>query len=169
MPTREWLHGSGFLRGFTGILHDPQIFHLTRRSAAGGVATGLFFAFIPVPGQTVLAALSSLLFRVNLPLAVLFTFVTNPITMAPLLYLSYRLGAAILGRPLEPISFEISLAWFGSSFLRLWPSIFTGGLLLGCISALAGYAVIKLLWRLGVARKWARRRKAREEGVRSEG
>ena len=168
MPAREWIQDHRHLQGFRGILQDPQIFHLTRRSAAGGVAAGLFTAFIPVPGQTLLALLFALMFRLNLPLAVLFSWTTNPVTMAPLFFLCYRLGSAILGRPPEPVDFEISLTWFGGTFIRIWPALFTGGLIIATLSALAGYAVIRLLWRLAVARKWARRRQAREGGVRSE-
>ncbi len=44
------------LKIFGKLLQDANLWHLNRRSARGAFAVGLFFAFIPVPFQMVLAA-----------------------------------------------------------------------------------------------------------------
>lgn len=64
---------------------------------AVGVAAGLFSAFIPLPIQTVLSILIALCLRGNIIIAVAFTWVSNPITFVPIVYLIYRVGGLILG------------------------------------------------------------------------
>ncbi len=152
------IQGNRNLQFINGILRDPDIFHLTRRSAAGGVAIGLFIAFLPVPGHMLIAALLSILLRVNLPLAVLMVWVTNPLTMPPIFYMAYRLGATILDRPLRQVEFEISLSWFQGTFMEIWPSLFAGSLVFSVVTSVIGYITIRLIWRLSVVEKWERRK-----------
>ena len=40
------------MRLFSNYLYDPNIWHVHRRSSAGGAAIGVFCAFIPLPIQT---------------------------------------------------------------------------------------------------------------------
>jgi uncharacterized protein len=140
------------------VLHDPNIFHLNRHSAAGGVAIGLFLAFIPIPGQMLIAALLAIYFRVNLPLAVIFVWISNPLTIPPLFYLSYKAGAFILQEPALELSFEFSTDWFMSIIFEVWDALLLGALTLGGLSALAGYFFIKWLWRMAIIRKWEERK-----------
>jgi len=140
------------------ILHDPNIFHLNRHSAAGGVAIGLFLAFIPIPGQMLLAALLAIYFRVNLPLAIVFVWISNPLTIPPLLYLSYKTGALILQETPKQLNFEFSLEWFSETFFDIWDALLLGCLTLGGLSALIGYFVIRILWRMAIIRKWEERK-----------
>ena len=140
------------------ILQDPNIFHLNRHSAAGGVAIGLFLAFIPVPGQMLLAALLAIYLRVNLPLAVVFVWVSNPVTIPPLFYLSYKTGAFILQKTPRQLIFEPTLAWISEKIVAIWDVLLVGCLTLGLLAALTGYAVVKFLWRLAIIRKWEERK-----------
>jgi uncharacterized protein (DUF2062 family) len=144
------------------ILHDPNIFHLNRHSAAGGVAIGLFLAFIPVPGQMLIAALLAIYFRVNLPLAVVFVWLSNPITIPPLFYLSYKFGALLLGETPRELDFELSFAWFSEIIMDIWDALILGSLLLGGLSAVAGYFVIRLLWRMAIIKKWEERKEKKK-------
>ena len=89
--------GLGFLRH---RLEDPNLWHLNRRSASGARFWGLWCAFLPMPFQTVPAAIAALVFRVNLPLAIVLCWISNPLTMLPVIYVGYDLGALILNRPL---------------------------------------------------------------------
>ena len=145
------------------ILHDPNIFHLNRHSAAGGIAIGLFLAFMPIPGQMFLAALLAIYFHVNLPLAVMFVFVTNPITIPPLFYLCYRIGAYILQKQPRKLNFELSMDWFSGVIYEIWDALLLGSLLLGTLSALAGYIIVRLLWRIAIVRKWEERKEKKRK------
>jgi uncharacterized protein len=158
MPDKEEIQEHAYLRLFSNILQDPNIFHLTRRSAAGGVASGLFLAFLPIPGHMILAAMGAVLFRVNLPLSILFTWVSNPFTVAPLYYLGYKIGAIMLGRPVQAMHFEMTWTWFGDRFLEIWPSLVSGSLLLSIVVSTLSYGLVRLLWRIAVLHKWKNRR-----------
>ena len=168
LPQRHEIQQHKHLQVFGDILHDPEIFHLTRRSTAGGVATGLFFAFIPVPGQMVISALAAIVLRVNLPIAVILVWVTNPVTIPPLLYLAYKTGAWILNRPFQPIVFDLTWHWFTEIFLEIWPSLITGCLLFGTVSAALGYITTRLLWRIQIKRRWEARRAAKLRRLREQ-
>lgn len=143
------------------LLHDPQIFHLTRHSAAGGMAAGLFCAFFPIPGHMLFAAIAAIGLRVNLPIAVAAVWVTNPFTIPPIFYLAYRLGSAVLNNPVEPVSFDMSLGWLQTTFVHIWPPLVTGCLILAVLAAVMGYGSVRLLWRLAVAARIRERRRQR--------
>lgn len=147
------------LRHFGSLLHDPNIWHLTRHSSSGGVATGLFCAFIPFPIHMIVAAALSILFRVNMPLAVLFTWVTNPLTFAPIFIFAYKLGAFLLNRPAQDIQFQMSFHWLTERLAVILEPLLLGCFILGTLSAVAGYFSIRLIWRLTSVRKWEERRK----------
>lgn len=162
LPEKHQVQQHRFLRLFSRILQDPDIFHLTRRSAAGGTAIGLFFAFIQVPGHTILAVLFSIWFRVNLPIAMALTFISNPFTMTPIFYLAYKLGARMLGEPVLPVHFEMTWAWFGGTLMNIWPALLTGSLVLATVSSVCGYLLVQLLWRIAVQRAWLKRKNSRK-------
>lgn len=168
LPERRTIQGHRHLRFLGRIIHDPGIFHLTRHSTAGGVATGLFYAFIPIPGQMILAGLTAIWFRVNLPLAVILVWITNPVTIPPILYAGYKTGSWILGRPYKPIDFNLSWQWLGEQFLEIWPSLVTGCLILGALAGISGYAAMRLVWRLHVVRQWEARKQKKLQGLERE-
>ncbi len=145
------------LRYFGDLLHEPDIWHLTRGSSAGGVAIGLFWAMMPLPMQTIFAAATAIIMRVNLPLSIIFVWVTNPITAAPIYYLAYKLGSVLLNDPIENISFEFSMYWMTETLIYIWKPLMTGCLLLGICSATIGNVTIRMLWRILSLRKWQQR------------
>jgi uncharacterized protein len=163
LPDKHTVQQHHQLRFLGRIMEDSDMFHLTRRSMAGGSATGLFFAFIPVPGQTVLAVLVAIFFRVNLPIAAALTWVTNPLTTAPLFFLAYKLGATLLGHPVHPIQFEMTWAWIEGTLMNIWPALVTGSLILATVSSIAGYFMVHLLWRMAVVQKWEKRKQTRRK------
>ena len=89
------------MRPFDAMLAHPTFFSVSRRSVAGAIWIGVFIALIPLPGQTLLALLAAMALRVNLPVAGITTWITNPITMVPFFYWEYGLGTLILELPIE--------------------------------------------------------------------
>lgn len=162
LPDFQQIRTRRELRWLGRLLEDPYLLHLNRRSVAGGVACGLFVAFIPLPGQMLMAATLAVLFRTNLVLSVALVWVTNPITMPPIFYFTYRVGIWVLGSPVTArIGFEPSLSWFWEQFERIWEPLLVGSLSVGSLLALVGYGAVQLLWRLHIARQLKRRRKRR--------
>jgi len=104
------------------------------------------------------AAVVAIVLRVNLPIAVVFVWVSNPITMPPLLIFSYELGAWLLGLTPANLHIELTWAWFSSTFEHIWEPLWLGCIVLGAFSALSGYLCVRLLWRLHLIRTWQRRK-----------
>jgi uncharacterized protein (DUF2062 family) len=165
LPDHQSIRDHKHLRVFGTLLHDPNLWHLNRRSVAGAFAAGLFTAFIPVPFQMAIAGAAAIVLRVNLPISVALVWVTNPVTMPPLFYLAYKVGAALLGRPPQPFHFELSLAWLGNGLLANWEPFLLGCFVVGAASAATGYFLVRTLWRLSVMRNW-QIRKERRRGLR---
>lgn len=163
MPDHRRVRKHRHLRIFGDALHDPNLWHLNRRSASGAFAIGLFVAFMPIPFQMVLAAALAILFRVNLVISVVLVWVSNPVTMPPMFYSAYRLGARLLDLPVHPIHFEFSLEWFVGEVVLIWKPLLLGSFILGTISAAVGYLLIRSLWRLRLTRYLARRKRERSE------
>ncbi len=157
-PERHHLEKHGKLHLFGDQLHDPNLWHMTRRSTPGGVANGLFWAFMPLPGQTFFVILSALFFRVNLPVSVLFAWLTNPLTFYPLFYAAYKTGSFLINEPPEKVNFELSWQWVTTVLGDIWLPLTLGCLTLGLMSAICGYYFIRWLWRFSAIRKWEERR-----------
>lgn len=150
-PVRHWLH-------------HPNLWHLHRRSVAGGVAIGLFCGLIPGPLQMVSAVLLAVLFRINLPVAAFTTFYTNPFTIVPLYLLAYEIGSWVSGAEngaALPAFPEVHWhEWFGEMWgwlLALGEPLLIGLPLLALGLSLTGYVAVRLLWRARVIWKWRSR------------
>lgn len=157
LPDTAWLRRQRSLRYALGdLIHDPNLWHLNRRSVSGGIAIGVFAAWIPLPAQMISAALLALMLHANLPLGVLVTWISNPITMPPMFWTAYRLGVRLLGES-APTGFEPSLKWFVAEFYRIWEPLLLGSLILGLASAGLAYGLTRLLWRLEILRQLRRR------------
>jgi hypothetical protein len=148
IPTPEQIRSMESLRFLGTLIHDPNLWHLNRRSVAGAFAIGLFTCFIPLPGQMVVAALMAIIFRVNLPIAVALVWVSNPVTMPPMFYLAYEVGAKVMGVKLQHFSFEFSLDWLFLELGSRWRPFLLGCLIMASLSSLAGFITIRVLWRM---------------------
>ncbi len=166
---RRWLRGNlpnlhdlkrqGRFEFLGRLLDDPFLLHLNRRSTAGGMAIGVFVAFLPIPLQMLLAAVLAILVRVNLILAVVLVWVSNPLTIGPMLFSSYWLGASLLGTELEEVPYENALQWFLNNLDQVWQPLLLGAVILGTASGVMTYFVVLYLWRLAVYRERDQRRR----------
>lgn len=163
MPDHDTVREHRHLRVFGDALHDPNLWHLNRRSASGAFAVGLFVAFIPIPLQMVIAAALAILTRVNLVIAVALVWITNPLTIPPMFYSAYRLGAWLLDQPVRQVHFEFNLEWFMGELAAIWQPLLLGSFILGTLSGALGFALIRGLWRLRLTRVLARRKRDRQE------
>jgi uncharacterized protein (DUF2062 family) len=162
LPGPVALRGNRQLRFALGeLLHDPNLWHLNRRSVSGGVAIGLFVAWVPLPVQTLLAALAALVCRVNLALSVVVVWVTNPVTIAPMFWSAWRIGESILGSRHEPQRFELTVEWLSAELGQIWQPLLLGCAILGALSAGLGYLICRLAWRYHVVRTILQRRRKR--------
>jgi hypothetical protein len=155
---RDRFQSRWFLAPFDHLLHDTRLWGIRRRNVVPAFSLGLFIAFLPVPGHVLIAALTALALRINIPIAALTTFASNPLTVGPIFFLAYRIGLRLLSLQPQPFNFELSLVWFSERFVLIWQPLLLGSLLLGAASALVGYIALDALWRASLADYLAARR-----------
>ncbi|MBI2307753.1 MAG: DUF2062 domain-containing protein [Rhodocyclales bacterium] len=170
LPDHEAIHNNRWLAPFANTLLHPRLWHLNRHSAAGAVAAGLFCGLIPGPFQMLGAAVCCLVFRVNLPLALLTTLYTNPLTIVPLYIVAVTLGRFALGEGggdfAAPPAYDLHnpAAWMQA--MSAWTyglgkPLIVGLVLLAVLLATTGYFAVKAAWRWHLIRAWRRRRAQR--------
>ena len=158
---RDRFQGRWFLAPFDHLLHDTRLWGIRRRNVVPSFSLGLFIAFLPVPGHVLIAALAALALRINIPIAALTTFVSNPLTVGPMYFLAYRVGLKLLSLQPQPFNFELSFVWISDRFLAMWQPLLLGCILLGALAALVGYFALDLLWRASLADYLAAKRESR--------
>lgn len=182
LPDQATVAQSKVLQAMGPWLLHPSVWTLHRKSVAGGVAAGLFCGLFPAPFQMAGAALASVLFHWNLPVAVFTTLYTNPVTFLPLYLIALKIGIWILNAVLPPKmldgqiqesafpgppEFDWSSPW--SSFVALgdwglgmgWP-LFVGVLTLATLLAITGYIAVRSAWSLWIRYELIRRRRRRK-------
>lgn len=157
MPDHHKIKSNKHLQIFGDLLHNANLWHLNRRSVAKAFAVGLFFAFIPVPFQMVLAAGVAILIHSNLPLSIALVWITNPLTMPAIFYSCYIVGTWIIGAEEMPFEFEASWQWAVDSLSTIGPAFLIGCGALAIIFSLVGYFGIQFLWRYSVSKEWKKR------------
>lgn len=168
MPDSDKLKQHKHLQFLGDTLHLPYLWQMNRRNVASAFAIGLFCMWLPIPLQSVLAAILAVIFRANLPLAVALVFITNPVTAPPMLYAAYKIGALLLGDSASDFNFEPSLEWLMNGFILIWKPLALGVSLLAVISGILGYYGIHLLWRLHLLQYLKKRRRRRRRRGKSD-
>jgi hypothetical protein len=171
LPDHATVREHRLLRPFQALLKHPNLWHLNRASVAGGVAAGMFGGLVPGPIQMGVAAILAVLFRVNLPVAIITTLYTNPFTWPPLILAAYGIGSWVTGGHgagyrefvfdwgAQPWS-ELP-ATFWNWLLGLGKTFLIGDLILGCMLAVLGYVAVQVGWRLYLL-AYLRRRRGRD-------
>ncbi|MHB8121170.1 MAG: DUF2062 domain-containing protein [Desulfuromonadaceae bacterium] len=152
-PDPAHLKAHKHLRFLGDALHASHLWQFNRGNVAKACAIGFFCMWIPVPFQTVLAAAGAVLFRVNLPVSVALVFITNPLTMPPMFYFCYKVGALLLGTPAQKFNFELSMDWLANGMLLIWKPFVLGVSLVAVVSSVVAYYGTLLLWRLHIVQR----------------
>ena len=145
-------------------LHDPELWHLGRRSVAGGVGLGFFLAFIPLPVQMLFGTLLAVLWRVNLPVTMAAIWLTNPLTMAPMFLFAYKVGTWIVGGDshISASAFEPTLDFALTTFRGIWLQLMVGCFVCGVSAGAIGNLAVRWLWRAHLVYRRRQRRLSRE-------
>lgn len=164
MPHPHRIRDEPLLKKIFGkLLHENNLWHLNRRSVTVAVAIGLFWAFIPIPLQMVVAAVFAIWLKANLPIAVSLVWITNPITFAPVFIFAYQLGHWLLDLPPSNLHFELSFSWLMKEMDRVWKPLLLGSSILALTASSVGYMVTNIMWRMHVIRRWKERRQRRRK------
>lgn len=170
LPGHEVVHSSRWLRPFSNTLLHPRLWNLNRHSVAGAVAVGLFCGLIPGPFQMLGSAFGAIVFRINLPLALIVTFYTNPLTIVPLYLAAYEIGRLALGAKAQTVTPPPDLEWGGliawvgqmaDWAMSLGRPLGVGLVLMATLLAAVGYVTVRIAWRYWLVWQWRRRHRNR--------
>lgn len=180
LPSPESIHNNRWLRWLGPTLHHPRLWHLSRKGIAMGLALGIFFGLLFPVAQIPMSAAAAVALRANLPMAVVSTLVTNPVTFGPVYYAAYQTGRFVL-KPFQdqaPITeADVPTGLDGSAggvdnkeltwtarLAATWDWLTDAGkpLLVGlvifaCVGGLLAYAITSLIWAWQVRRNRSRR------------
>ena len=178
LPSHESIRENRYIARLGPWLQHHKLWLVHRRAVAGGVAVGMFAGLIPGsnPVQFIAAALLSVAFKVNLPIAVAVTLYSNPFTIVPLYYLAFKLGEFVFwhGNGALP---DMALSLEGKGFREWIPAalewigtvgkpLLVGLPLLALALAAVGYVLVDTTWKLHVRFEWRRRQIRRAKAVR---
>ena len=158
LPHPANLKKQWFLRPFRALLHDPALWATHRRNVLRALGLGIFISFIPFPIHTALAGITALYLRLNVPVAIVASWLSNPITFGPMYYGASQLGAAVLGSPAAASRSEFSMEPLQALLGEIWPPLLVGCLIAGTTLSLATYWILNRLWIRQVRRRFQRRR-----------
>jgi uncharacterized protein (DUF2062 family) len=116
-----------------------------RDSVANGVLIGLFCAMLPLPIQSIIAAIVAIAMNAHLPLAIALVWVSNPLTAIPLITAALYVGCVIMGVDLSLIAL-IPEQGVMAAFKTYWAPFLVGSLTVGAAMSLGGYLFAKILW-----------------------
>ncbi|MFJ7009298.1 DUF2062 domain-containing protein [Pseudomonas putida] len=158
MPDPTSIREHKSLRFFGKLLHDPNLWHLNRHSVARAMGVGLFAALIPIPMQMLLAAALAIPVRGNLPIAVSLVWLTNPLTMPPVFFVTYMTGAWLMQVPARTLPDELTFDWITDQLATVWQPFLLGSVVCGVVLGIAAYFTTLLYWRWWIGRQWRRRK-----------
>jgi len=155
IPRRKHLKGGWLHRVLGEKLFASDLWKPSRQTMAGGLALGLFIGFSPTMGaQIILAGIAAFFLKVNIPMALAGSLVTNPFTAAIVYPLEYQFGVWLVGVP-EPRELE-GYTGMLRNFARYAKPLWIGSLVTGSVAAALAYGLVTLLWKEALHLRQAR-------------
>lgn len=152
-PSCEQIKANPWLRALAPYLDQPKLWQWSRRGVAMGGAVGLFIGLLIPVAQIPLAATAAVVIRANVPVAALSTLITNPLTVPPIYYAAYHLGAWATETSMPAV---VSL----TDPMLLWENLGTIGMplfaglgIMATFVSIASYLLISQVWIWRVASK----------------
>jgi uncharacterized protein (DUF2062 family) len=146
------------LRVFGPRISDPKLWTLHRRGVTAGFGAGLAICFMPLPVHLPLATLVAVTWRINFPTIIATTLLVNPLTMVPIYYCAYRVGAAMSGAPVHRFGFRLSWDWLQHGLGPMWKPFLIGCLVCAVVCGICGWLGLEFIWRRQVLHRRRTRR-----------
>jgi len=100
----------------------------------------------------------AILIRSNLIVSVGLVWITNPITIPPIFYFTYKVGTYILGtKPIDG-SMEFGYQYIIAELASIWWPLITGSIVCAIIFSVISYFLVNILWVWNVRNSWKNRR-----------
>lgn len=174
-PTAQTLQETKGFGWLSHYLHrHPMLWVMHRRGVALGVALGVGIGVFPLPLQMPAAMLAAVALRGNVAAAAAATWLTNPLTMAPIWALAAYLGSFVVPQKALVAPAPALAHWHWASPTTwptaIWeqvvswgPSLLVGFPLAGVVLGTAAYALVYWGWALLIRKERAHRLKRASE------
>lgn len=129
-PKRRQLQGTTLHKILGDKVLQQQLWRWDKAGVSLGLALGIFWALVPMPLQMVPAGLCAYHLKCNLPISLAAVWISNPLTMAPILYGQLQTGRLLLPEN-APLGQTFTLGW------AIWTLILPA----------TAYSLCKLLWK----------------------
>lgn len=156
-PRSETLRSHWALKPFSRFFVDPRLWSLQRRTVTPAFGAGLAICFVPLPIHIPVAAMVAIFCRIHVPTIMVTLVVANPLTIVPLYLLAYKVGVIVTGAAPSRFQFEMSWDWVQHGLGPMWKPFFVGCGLTGALVGLTGYALLDVLWRYNVRKRYRER------------
>ena len=147
LPDPHMLLARWPLRVLGPRISDPKLWTLHRRGVTAGFGAGLAICFMPLPVHLPLATLVAVTWRINFPTIVATTLLVNPLTMVPIYYCAYRVGAAMSGAPVHRFGFRLRWDWLQHGLGPMWKPFLIGCLVCAVVCGICGWLTLEFIWR----------------------
>jgi uncharacterized protein len=163
LPTKDSIATNRWLAPFAHHLLHPSLWKFNRRSVPRGVALGLVAGLATPFAHTFVAAGLAVPLRANIVIASATTWVSNPLTWILIFPAEHAIGRFLVHlfrhapAPDAAVQAGVAVQGWLAWLLRATGEVALGGIVLATAAGFMGYALVTVIWRLRVARKWRRR------------
>lgn len=157
-PFTHSLRERWYFRVWGPRLTDARLWSLNRRAITAAVGAGVATAFIPLPVHVLVGLFVAMVWRLNIPAMIGTLLLFNPITVVPIYYVAYRVGALLLRIKPGPFAFELSWTWLQHGLGAIWKPFLLGCLVCAIAGGYLAYLGMELVWRKSTVNRLNARR-----------
>lgn len=167
LPSQEKVANLKLMRFLGQHSLSPKLWYVNRRSISYAVFVGTFFGVLPVPCHSLFIIAAALILEINLPISLVLMWLSNPLTLIPILYGGFWLGTKVFHVQMINQAMLLGVLhqichWFfnfghGHIDLSLAKILLTGLLLEALILACIAFVLTRIIWRWSVIRSWKKR------------
>lgn len=144
IPTKRKIIQTKQLRFIAHRLHDRRLWRFDHHSVPIACGIGVFLSFMPIPFQMIVSIIIGIFARANLLLCVVLVWISNPVTLGPILYFSYRIGKWILGSPEVDFPKQLDAGDLFHQLHLVWQPLILGCFVCGIIAGVGVYLILKI-------------------------
>ena len=159
LPNRDDLRKQKALHFFGEVIFQNNLWHFNRHSVSVAFFVGFFCCFLPIPFQMIPGIFLCLWLKANVPISIALIWISNPLTMPPMFYATYKIGTWILNEPNRVSTIELSFEWLYQQFALVWQPLLLGSLITGITLGTLAFITSRLYWRWRVSRNWSERKR----------
>jgi uncharacterized protein len=162
-PLAARMRNSWYFRLLGPRVTDSRLWAVNRRAITMAFGTAIGISFIPLPAHLLFGLFAAIIWRLNVPTMLVSLLLLNPLTVVPVYYLAYRVGALLVGQPAGKFAFELSWTWLQTGLGSIWKPFLVGCLVCSVVFGYLSYRLLELIWRISTVNRLNAKRAAVRE------